>query len=181
MNTLWIRAFLEASEHKSLTRAGEKLYLTQPALTKQIRNLEEWLGAELFRRSAQGVELTEEGARFRERILPVLAEIESIRNDLWSARQAAPIRLGTLPGLAAHYLPPRLTELKRQGIRAEMKVLNSTEEIISQLANWTRASARKPPHARNRSGPPICSGSRSMPSSRTRTVCPGENRSPWPI
>jgi DNA-binding transcriptional LysR family regulator len=135
MNTLWIRAFLEASEHKSFSKAGDKLNLTQPALSKQIRNLEQWLGVELFRRSALGVELTEEGILFRERIRPVLSEIESIRNDFMHMRQISTIRLGTLPSLAAHYLPPKVTEMKRRGIHAEMSVLNSTDEIIARLQN----------------------------------------------
>ena len=135
MNTLWIKAFLEASDHKSLTKAGEKLNLTQPALSKQIRHLEEWLGVELFRRSSLGVELTEEGVLFRERIRPVMAEIEAIRGDLWRMRQTSPIRLGTLPSLATHYLPSKWTELKRQGVQADMKVLNSTDEIVALLQN----------------------------------------------
>jgi DNA-binding transcriptional LysR family regulator len=135
MNTLWFRAFLEASDHKSLSKAGEKLNLTQPALSKQIRNLEQWLGVELFRRSSLGVELTEEGALFRERIRPVLSEIESIRNDLLNMLQISKIRLGALPSLATHYLPTKLTELKRQGIHVEMKVLGSTEEIVASLRN----------------------------------------------
>jgi len=135
MNTLWIRAFLEAAEHKSLSKASEKLNLTQPALSKQIRNLEQWLGVELFRRSALGVELTEEGVRFRERIRPVLSEIESIRDDLRKMRKISPIRLGALPSLATHYLPSKLTELKRQGIHVDMKVLSSTDEIVAQLQN----------------------------------------------
>jgi DNA-binding transcriptional LysR family regulator len=137
MHIEWFKAFLETSRHNSLSKTSEKLNITQPALSKQIRNLEKWLGVELFKRTALGVELTEEGLLLHQRIQPILSEIESIRNELMNLHQISSIRLGTLPSLATYYLPQRLIELTRHGIHADMKVFNSTSEIIALLQNGT--------------------------------------------
>ena len=56
-----LRYFVAVAEELHFTRAAERLYLSQPALSKQIRMLERQLGAELFKRDQQGVALTPVG------------------------------------------------------------------------------------------------------------------------
>jgi LysR family transcriptional activator of glutamate synthase operon len=133
MNMEWFHAFLEASRQKSLSKASEKLNISQPALSKQIRNLEEILGVELFKRTAQGVELTVEGALLHQRIQPILSEIESLRKDLLNLNKISSFRLGTLPSLATYYLPQKLYDIAQQGIQADVSVLSTTKEIIALL------------------------------------------------
>jgi LysR family transcriptional activator of glutamate synthase operon len=135
MNMEWFHGFLEASRLKSLSKASVKLNMTQPALSKQIRNLEEILGVELFKRTAQGVELTKEGALLHKRIQPILSEIESLRKDLLNLEKISSVRLGTLPSLATHYLPQKLFKIAQQGIQIDVKVLSTSGEIIALLQN----------------------------------------------
>ncbi|MGG1889684.1 LysR family transcriptional regulator, partial [Priestia megaterium] len=61
MKTEWLKSFIETAKTKSLSKASEQLHMTQPALSKQMRKLEEDLGVTLFIRSATGVELTSAG------------------------------------------------------------------------------------------------------------------------
>ena len=61
-----LRYFLAAAQEESITRAAERLHLTQPNLSRQLRELEEELGAVLFLRG-RGIVLTEEGRLFRKR------------------------------------------------------------------------------------------------------------------
>ncbi len=56
-----LKVFRSVAEHMSFRKAGEALYLTQPAITLQIKALEDELGTKLFERSASGVRLTEAG------------------------------------------------------------------------------------------------------------------------
>src|SRR5215831_14256495 len=64
-----LKVFRAVAEHLSFRKAGEELYLTQPAVTLQIKALEDELGAKLFERSAYGVRITETG-----KLLPEDAE-----------------------------------------------------------------------------------------------------------
>ncbi|MGW4756497.1 LysR family transcriptional regulator [Streptomyces chartreusis] len=76
-----LRYFVAVAEELHFTRAAERLYVSQPALSKQVRALERLLGAELFRRDPQGVTLTEAG----EALLPHARRVL----DAWSEGSAA--------------------------------------------------------------------------------------------
>src|SRR5690606_5506349 len=69
-----LRYFLAVAETLNFSRAAEKLHIAQPALSKQIRNLEELLGAQLFLRSKHQVSLTLAGEVFRQQAALVLEQ-----------------------------------------------------------------------------------------------------------
>lgn len=71
--------FATVARHRSFTRAAEALYITQPALSQQVRRLEEELGLALLRRTSQGVELTPAGAELLPRAEGVLADVARAR------------------------------------------------------------------------------------------------------
>ena len=64
MDTGWLIDFLTLAETGSFSRAAEQRNLTQPAFSRRIRALEDWIGAALFDRSIVPVALTEPGRRF---------------------------------------------------------------------------------------------------------------------
>ena len=72
-----LRAFVAVAEELNFGRAAERLYITQPALSRQIRALEELLGCELLRRSTHRVELTIAGEALLDRVRPVLREVDA--------------------------------------------------------------------------------------------------------
>jgi monoterpene epsilon-lactone hydrolase len=72
-----LRAFLAVAEELNFGRAAERLYITQPALSRQIRALEDLLGCELLRRSTHRVELTIAGEALLDRVRPVLREVDA--------------------------------------------------------------------------------------------------------
>ncbi|WP_370264437.1 LysR family transcriptional regulator [Streptomyces sp. V4I8] len=76
-----LRYFVTVAEELHFTRAAERLYVSQPALSKQVRSLERQLGVELFRRDPQGVALTEAGTALLPHARRVL--------DAWSQGSAA--------------------------------------------------------------------------------------------
>jgi epsilon-lactone hydrolase len=72
-----LRAFVAVAEELNFGRAAERLYITQPALSRQIRLLEQLLGCTLLRRSTHRVELTLPGEALLDRVRPILREVDA--------------------------------------------------------------------------------------------------------
>ena len=66
MNSLVLKYILTIAEEKNMTRAAERLYISQPSLSQSLKNLEKELGVDLFERSRQGVVLTPAGEHYVE-------------------------------------------------------------------------------------------------------------------
>lgn len=72
------RIFVEVAKERNITKASEKLNVSQPAITKQIKNLEEQLSMKLLERKSKGVELTLEGKKLYEKIRNPIEELNVI-------------------------------------------------------------------------------------------------------
>lgn len=81
-----LRYVVAAAEHCSFRRAAAALNITQPTLSKRIRDIEEWLGVPLFERSTCGAQLTTEGKTFIEGAKRVLAELERMQYHAKAAK-----------------------------------------------------------------------------------------------
>ncbi|MFF7813757.1 LysR family transcriptional regulator [Streptomyces sp. NPDC007945] len=106
-----LRYFVAVAEDGSLTGAAARLFVSQPALTKRIRRLEEDLGVRLFTRSRSGMALTEAGREFAARVPTLL--------DAWdgtvraTGRAARVLRLGFLDAGAVGAVPEAVAEFRR--------------------------------------------------------------------
>jgi DNA-binding transcriptional LysR family regulator len=102
VDTRLLRYFAVVADEGSLTRAAERLFVSQPALTKQIKRLEARLGVRLFTRSRAGMALTEPGKVLAERLPGLLAGWEEALQDTHSAasRAARVLRVGFLASAA---------------------------------------------------------------------------------
>ncbi|KOV91584.1 LysR family transcriptional regulator [Streptomyces sp. NRRL B-1140] len=109
-----LRYFVAVAEELHFTRAAERLYVSQPALSKQIRALERQLGAELFRRDRHGVELTEAGTALLPHARGVLdawkegaAAVDAVRaarrGTLVVGMSTSPVRGGLLPAIRSRF------------------------------------------------------------------------------
>ncbi len=93
-----IRIFSAAARHLSFSRAAEEMHLSAPAVSMQIKELEEELGSALFLRSGRKVTLTSAGDTFRvhaEKVLSALLEAESVMQRLKATENSGP---DTAPG-----------------------------------------------------------------------------------
>ncbi|MGA5441795.1 LysR family transcriptional regulator [Streptomyces griseoincarnatus] len=111
VDTRLLRYFAAVAEEGSLTGAARRLFVSQPALTKQIRRLEDALGVRLFARSRSGMALTEAGREFASRV-PALLDgwDEAVRA---TGRAARVLRLGFLDAGAVGPVPEVIAEFRR--------------------------------------------------------------------
>ena len=102
-----LRYFLAVADAAHFTRAAQKLWVSQPTLSQQIKQLEEELGAPLFHRGAGGVQLTAAGEKFRpyaERVLREMEEaVAAIGGDETAPGES--LHIGALQGVADYLLP----------------------------------------------------------------------------
>ena len=74
--------FLAVAETLNVSRAATRVFVSQPALSRQIRLLEEELGVSLFERTARGMTLTDAGVLLRQRATSVVKDVASIKEDV---------------------------------------------------------------------------------------------------
>ena len=82
-----LRAFVAVAEDLSFSRAAQRLFITQPALSRQIRSLERFVGCDLFRRSTQRVDLTLAGESLLARARALLADLDDAISSTRSVRR----------------------------------------------------------------------------------------------
>ena len=116
LDTHSLQIFISVADTGSFTGAGEQLFLTQPAISKRIAQLEERLGARLFDRIGRQIHLTEAGQALLPRARAVLREMEDISRSITnlSGRVAGKLRIGTSHHIGLHRLPPILRQFSRQ-------------------------------------------------------------------
>jgi DNA-binding transcriptional LysR family regulator len=125
VDTRLLRYFAAVAEEGNLTRAAQRLFVSQPALTKQIRQLESQLGVPLFTRSHAGMRLTAAGEALAGRVPGALAELDRALREAKSAasRAARVLRVGFLAGAANEATQQIITAFvrRRPGWRVEMR------------------------------------------------------------
>ena len=82
MNTKTLEYILVIAQEESLSGAAEKLYMSQPVLSRHLKKIEEELGADLFIRKHDGMELTDAGRIFVNNARAILHVEEELENDL---------------------------------------------------------------------------------------------------
>lgn len=111
VDTRLLRYFAAVAAEGSLTGAAERLFVSQPALTKQIRRLEDDLGVRLFLRSRSGMALTEAGRELAARVPAVLSGWDEAVRE--TGRAARVLRLGFLDAGALGAVPEVLVEFRQ--------------------------------------------------------------------
>ncbi|RZU46866.1 LysR family transcriptional regulator [Fluviicoccus keumensis] len=138
MNTADVLAFIEVARTESFSQAAERLFLTQPAISKRVSNLEESLGVQLFDRVGRRVQLTEAGRALLPRARQWLLDFDDIRKSI--ADLSGPItgvlRIGTSHHIGLHRLPPTLRRFSQQypDVRLDIQFIDSEEAYESVLS-----------------------------------------------
>lgn len=140
MNNLTLKHFryFEAlARHGHFGRAADTCAISQPALSMQIKELEESLGTALFERGARQVRLTQFGEDFAPRVRDILRAVEEVE-DLARAAQdqlMGRLRIGVIPTIAPYLLPTLIGRLNRMNAGLDIHVRETqTQRLIQELA-----------------------------------------------
>lgn len=132
------RIFYVVANHCNITKASEELSISQPAISKSIKNLEEQLGGQLFVRTKRGVVLTEEGKEFYNYIKQAIEYINNAENkftDLINLETGC-IKIGISTTLTKEFLLPYLEEFHSLYPKIDIQIItNLTSDLMPKLRN----------------------------------------------
>ena len=130
------RVFYTVAKLGNITRAAEELMISQPAISKSIKNLEDQLGGTLFVRTKRGVNLTDEGVQFYgyiKQAMDYIYNAEHKFNDLMNL-ETGTIKIGISTTLTRQFLLPYLKEFHRRYPKIDIQLMtNLASELLNKL------------------------------------------------
>jgi LysR family glycine cleavage system transcriptional activator len=127
-----LRPFEAAARLESFSRAADELHLTHGAISRQVRALEDHVGAQLFTRHGKRVALTQSGRAFADRVRAALQDIQLAAEAVSPTRRGNRLTVSVLPSFASRWLMPRLMRFMEAHPEIEVSVMATTA-----LANFT--------------------------------------------
>ena len=133
-----LQYFVAVFEEGSFTKAAERERCTQPALSAQVRNVEELVGASLFERSVAGAVPTVAGKRFYRHAISILRSLRNAELDMANVTHqiSGTVRAGIIPSLVRGILPSFLPTFVERHPAIELRI---TESFSGTLTDWLLA------------------------------------------
>ncbi|KQV66337.1 pca operon transcription factor PcaQ [Rhizobium sp. Root1220] len=127
-----LQTFVEVARQKSVMKAAELLHVSQPAVTKTIRELEEVLGVQVFERDGRGIKITRYGEVF---LKHAGAALTALRQGLDSVTQervgdAPPIRIGALPTVSTRIMPRAMELFLKENTWSRIKIVTGENAVL---------------------------------------------------
>ncbi|WP_257348721.1 LysR family transcriptional regulator [Pseudalkalibacillus decolorationis] len=134
MNLQQMNYVKKVAETKSINKASKALHISQPALTKQLKLLEDELETRLFERNKNGCILTKEGELFLNEAEIILNQVQSLKQQFIKKSEKKVINMGALPSIATHFLPAIVQKLNNFGYKINIHVTDTSNQIQSLLS-----------------------------------------------
>lgn len=132
-----LRYFVEMAAEKNMSRAAEKLHVTQPTMSRQLKELEEELGVKLFHRTNYAIRLTDEGEIFLRRAKDILSLVDKTKAEFRSEEDPAhyEVTLGCPETDSIKYVARAVQNLHHQGIPMVCHVHSgNAEDVLERLS-----------------------------------------------
>lgn len=127
-----LQAFVEVARQKSVIKAGEILHISQPAVTKTIRELEDVLGVGLIERDGRGIRVTRYGEVFLRHAGATLAAlnhaVDSVSQE--AIRSGPPVRVGALPTVSTRIMPVAMTAFLLESTGSPVKIVTGDNAVL---------------------------------------------------
>ncbi|MGE8617183.1 MAG: LysR family transcriptional regulator [Achromobacter spanius] len=129
-----LRTVLAIAETGSLTKAAELLHVVQPALSRQLKQLEDELGIPLFERNRLGMVLTVPGRRFVDQVRVSLKGLNEARADIGAAKSdlLGTVSIGMLPSLATALAGPLVVALQQQYPNLRVRIATGFSDFLQE-------------------------------------------------
>ncbi len=127
-----LQTFVEVARQKSVMKAADLLHVSQPAVTKTIRELEEVLGVAVFERDGRGIKITRYGEVFLKHAGAALTALRQGFDSVSQARSgdAPPIRIGALPTVSSRIMPKAMKLFLAEGTGATIKIVTGENAVL---------------------------------------------------
>ncbi len=128
-----VRSFVAVAEHQHVSRAAASLFLTQGAVTQQVRHFERAVGLQLLERAGRGVRLTDAGKAMATACRAVLRSVEMVEDTARSMKtlESGSLKLGASPTSASYYLPSRLATFSSRFPAVKLTVTVEPSDALS--------------------------------------------------
>ena len=181
-----LRGFYEIARTRSFTRAADKLFLSQPAISLQIKALEDELGKALFDRKRREIRLTEAGEVLFKYVQQIFDGLEDARNEIAALDKEVSGRLvvGTSDTNCTYILPDALEEFRRCYPGVDLDIRNRISPEIAKLVATDEVDiglVTLPVRHRDVQGAYPIRASGCILSVGQTTVWEGGNACDWPI
>ncbi|MEX0720103.1 MAG: LysR family transcriptional regulator [Balneolaceae bacterium] len=136
LNLRRINIFLTVAKHLSYTKAARELYISQPAITKNIQMLEDELGVCLFNRKGNTIELTHEGKLVYSFGSDIDQQVQNLMYELGqiNSKQKGNLRIGASSTISHYFIPPVIARFKESNPGLSISLLSgNTSEINARL------------------------------------------------
>ena len=130
-----IEGFEAAARNLSFTKAGAELNLTQSAVSRQIKSLEDWLGVTLFDRRTRALLLTRHGETLYKAVPGILHAVEDVARKIRHQQQTRTLTVTTTASFASLWLIPRLPRYTREHPQLDVRISASNNFVDLERSN----------------------------------------------
>ena len=128
-----MKIFIQVYQTQNITRAAERLHMTQPAVTRAIREIENYYGVTLFERMNRGLSVTESGRQLYAQALHIVESFDIMEKGLRNWDEFGILRVGASITLGSFLMPGLVAEFGRLHPHLKLKVRISNGESLQQL------------------------------------------------
>ncbi|MCE4223279.1 LysR family transcriptional regulator [Methylobacterium sp. C25] len=135
MDLDWLKDFLALAEQKTFSRAADARNVTQPAFSRRIRALEDWIGTPLFVRGAQGAVLTEAGLHFQPQAVEMMRALDRARRETQAIgeRDTGALSVAATHALSFTFFPAWIRGLMRVEALGALNLVSDSMEACEQM------------------------------------------------
>ncbi|MDI7862878.1 pca operon transcription factor PcaQ [Rhizobiaceae bacterium n13] len=127
-----LQTFLEVARHRSVGKAADALAITQPAVTRTVRELEDILGVALFEKDGRGIRISHFGEVFLRHAGESIASVQRGLDSIAQAQKSEgpPVRIGTLPTASATFMPDVVAEFLSIGTGSPVTIVSGENRML---------------------------------------------------